>query len=77
MAKEAVSAFGGIDILVNNAALMAEIPQVDILDLPSERFDRVMRVNVLGAIHGSPLHPPVRDPRSRQSAGAAGVVPEP
>jgi NAD(P)-dependent dehydrogenase (short-subunit alcohol dehydrogenase family) len=50
MAKQAADAFGGVDILVNNAALMADIPQVDLLDLPSEWFDRVMRVNVLGAI---------------------------
>jgi NAD(P)-dependent dehydrogenase (short-subunit alcohol dehydrogenase family) len=50
MARDTVSAFGGIDILVNNAALMAEIPQVDLLDLPADWFDRVMRVNVLGAI---------------------------
>jgi NAD(P)-dependent dehydrogenase (short-subunit alcohol dehydrogenase family) len=53
MADQAVATFGGIDILVNNAALMAEIPQVDLLDLPGEWFDRVMRVNVLGAIHCS------------------------
>lgn len=51
MATQATSVFGGVDILVNNAALMAEIPQVDILDLPPEWFDRVMRVNVLGAIN--------------------------
>jgi NAD(P)-dependent dehydrogenase (short-subunit alcohol dehydrogenase family) len=50
MAKYATDVFGGIDILVNNAALMAEIPQVDILDLPADWFDRVMRVNVFGAI---------------------------
>ncbi|MGW0949175.1 SDR family NAD(P)-dependent oxidoreductase, partial [Streptomyces sp. NPDC002623] len=50
MAEQAVGAFGGIDILVNNAALMADIPQVDLLDLPTDWFDRVMRVNVLGAI---------------------------
>jgi NAD(P)-dependent dehydrogenase (short-subunit alcohol dehydrogenase family) len=50
MAKSAAEAFGGIDILVNNAALMAEIPQGDLLDLPAEWFDRVMRVNVFGAI---------------------------
>ncbi|XVQ15819.1 SDR family oxidoreductase [Spirillospora sp. CA-255316] len=50
MADAAVSAHGGIDILVNNAALMAEIPQGDLLDLPPDWFDRVMRVNVLGAI---------------------------
>ncbi|WP_105967922.1 SDR family oxidoreductase [Streptomyces geranii] len=50
LAAKTTAAFGGIDILVNNAALMAEIPQVDILDLPTEWFDRVMRVNVLGAV---------------------------
>jgi len=51
MAAHAIGAYGGVDILVNNAALMAEIPQVDVLDLPAEWFDRVMRVNVLGALH--------------------------
>jgi NAD(P)-dependent dehydrogenase (short-subunit alcohol dehydrogenase family) len=51
MAAQVAEKFGGIDILVNNAALMAEIPQVDVLDLPDEWFDRVMRVNVLGALH--------------------------
>jgi NAD(P)-dependent dehydrogenase (short-subunit alcohol dehydrogenase family) len=53
MAARAVDAFGGIDILVNNAALMSEIPRIDLLDLPSEWFDKVMRVNVLGAVHCS------------------------
>lgn len=53
MAGRTVDALGGIDILVNNAALMAEIPQVDVLDLPADWFDRVMRVNVLGALHCS------------------------
>jgi NAD(P)-dependent dehydrogenase (short-subunit alcohol dehydrogenase family) len=51
MAAQVADAFGGVDILVNNAALMAEIPQVDILELPDEWFDRVMHVNVLGALH--------------------------
>ncbi len=53
MAARTVEAFGGIDILVNNAALMKEIPSVDVLDLPAEWFDKVMRVNVLGAMHCS------------------------
>jgi NAD(P)-dependent dehydrogenase (short-subunit alcohol dehydrogenase family) len=53
MASRAVDSFGGIDVLVNNAALMAEIPQVDLLDLPADWFDRIMRVNVLGALHCS------------------------
>jgi NAD(P)-dependent dehydrogenase (short-subunit alcohol dehydrogenase family) len=51
MAAEVVDALGGIDILVNNAALMAEIPQGDLLDLAPEWFERVMRVNVLGALN--------------------------
>jgi NAD(P)-dependent dehydrogenase (short-subunit alcohol dehydrogenase family) len=50
MAERTVEALGGIDILINNAALMAEIPRVDVLDLPADWFDRVMRVNVLGAL---------------------------
>jgi NAD(P)-dependent dehydrogenase (short-subunit alcohol dehydrogenase family) len=53
MAEHAIDAFGGIDILVNNAALMTEIPRVDLVDLSAEWFDRVMRVNVLGAIQCS------------------------
>jgi NAD(P)-dependent dehydrogenase (short-subunit alcohol dehydrogenase family) len=50
MAARTVEAYGRIDILVNNAALMAEIPMTDILDVADEWFDRVMRVNVLGAV---------------------------
>ena len=42
--------FGRIDILVNNAALMAQIPRDGLLDVPLEWWDRVMRVNVLGAL---------------------------
>jgi NAD(P)-dependent dehydrogenase (short-subunit alcohol dehydrogenase family) len=53
-ARDAASAvieeFGGIDILVNNAALMNEIPRTSLLDLPVEWFERVMRVNVMGAV---------------------------
>jgi NAD(P)-dependent dehydrogenase (short-subunit alcohol dehydrogenase family) len=53
LADQACDAFGGIDILVNCAALMAEIPHGDLLDVDRDLFDRVMRVNVLGAIHCS------------------------
>jgi NAD(P)-dependent dehydrogenase (short-subunit alcohol dehydrogenase family) len=50
MATHAVEQFGGIDILVNNAALMSEIPLTGLLALPTEWFERVMRVNVMGAV---------------------------
>ncbi|MFC5749246.1 SDR family oxidoreductase [Actinomadura rugatobispora] len=66
MAEAAVAAHGGVDILVNNAAVMAEIPQVDLLDLPPEWFDRVMRVNVLGAVQCSKA---VRAPMAERGGG--------
>jgi NAD(P)-dependent dehydrogenase (short-subunit alcohol dehydrogenase family) len=50
MAQAAVEAFGGIDILINNAALMKEIPMGSLLTLPLDWWDRVMNVNVLGAL---------------------------
>jgi NAD(P)-dependent dehydrogenase (short-subunit alcohol dehydrogenase family) len=50
MARAAIDRFGGIDILVNNAALMAEIPRTTLTDLPIEWFERVLRVNVMGAV---------------------------
>jgi NAD(P)-dependent dehydrogenase (short-subunit alcohol dehydrogenase family) len=42
--------FGGVDILINNAALMKEIPMGSVLELPLDWFERVMRVNVMGAL---------------------------
>jgi NAD(P)-dependent dehydrogenase (short-subunit alcohol dehydrogenase family) len=53
MAGAATQEFGGVDILVNCAALMSEIPFGDLLDVTADLFDAVMRVNVLGAIHCS------------------------
>jgi NAD(P)-dependent dehydrogenase (short-subunit alcohol dehydrogenase family) len=49
-AAAVVDRFGGIDILVNNAALMSEIPRSSLLDLPLDWFERVIRVNVMGAV---------------------------
>lgn len=42
--------FGGIDILVNNAALMAQIPKQNLMELPLDWWDRVMKVNVTGIL---------------------------
>ena len=51
--------FGRADILVNNAALFAELPKVGFREIPVETFDRVMAVNVRGpflmAKHIAPL----------------------
>jgi NAD(P)-dependent dehydrogenase (short-subunit alcohol dehydrogenase family) len=50
MAAAVAERFGGIDILVNNAALMSEIPRTSLLDLPVDWFERILRVNVMGAV---------------------------
>lgn len=41
--------FGGLDILVNNAALFGKIPSVPLTEIPLKQWDDVMRVNVRGA----------------------------
>ncbi|MFH0810184.1 MAG: SDR family oxidoreductase [Pseudomonadota bacterium] len=50
MAARAKEAFGGVDILVNNAALMAEVPMTKMATYPMDWWDRVMKVNVAGAL---------------------------
>ncbi len=48
MAKAATDAFGGIDILVNNAAMFASLKGGPMSDISIERWDRTMAVNVRG-----------------------------
>lgn len=48
MAKAAVDAFGGIDILVNNAAIFATLRGGPMSDISVDRWDRTMAVNVRG-----------------------------
>lgn len=43
--------FGGLDILVNNAALFGKIPSVSLTEIPLKQWDDVMRVNVRGVWH--------------------------
>jgi NAD(P)-dependent dehydrogenase (short-subunit alcohol dehydrogenase family) len=51
MAAAAREAFGGVDILVNNAALMAELGYLPAADIPLEQWNRVMDVNLTGALN--------------------------
>ena len=51
MANAAAQAFGGVDILVNNAALMAELSHQTIIDVPIDYWNRTMAVNVTGALN--------------------------
>jgi NAD(P)-dependent dehydrogenase (short-subunit alcohol dehydrogenase family) len=50
MAQAAVDAFGGIDILVNNAAIMVDLPPYGLDTMPVEDWDRVMAVNFRGPL---------------------------
>jgi len=50
MASAAAEAFGGVDILVNNAALMAELGYLPAIDIPLEQWNRILEVNLTGAL---------------------------
>jgi NAD(P)-dependent dehydrogenase (short-subunit alcohol dehydrogenase family) len=43
--------FGGVDILVNNAALMVDAPFAPATEVSIEDWNRLMAVNVTGALH--------------------------
>lgn len=46
--KEAAEHFGGIDILVNNAAMFANLTRKSFLEIDLDEWDRVMAVNLRG-----------------------------
>jgi NAD(P)-dependent dehydrogenase (short-subunit alcohol dehydrogenase family) len=50
MASAAVDAFGGIDILVNNAAIMTDLPRYGLSNIPVEEWNRVIDVNLRGPL---------------------------
>jgi NAD(P)-dependent dehydrogenase (short-subunit alcohol dehydrogenase family) len=50
MAQAAVETFGGVDILVNNAALMVEVAGSNMLEAPISEWDNMVSVNVTGAL---------------------------
>lgn len=49
MVAETVGAFGGVDILVNNAAVFANLDLKPFTAITVEEWDRVMAINVRGA----------------------------
>jgi NAD(P)-dependent dehydrogenase (short-subunit alcohol dehydrogenase family) len=53
MIDEAVRQFGGLDILINNAALFSKLPLRRFEDIDSAEWDRVMAVNVRGTFECS------------------------
>lgn len=51
MAADAKAKFGGVDILVNNAALMTELSYEPLLTTPLEKWNRTLDVNLTGALN--------------------------
>ncbi|MEE2956240.1 MAG: SDR family oxidoreductase [Pseudomonadota bacterium] len=51
MAGKVVEVYGGIDILVNNAALFVDLPRRTFLDIGTEEWEQVMSVNVRGSFN--------------------------
>jgi NAD(P)-dependent dehydrogenase (short-subunit alcohol dehydrogenase family) len=49
--KAGVDRFGAIDILINNAAVFANIILKPFMDLTSEEYKRVVEINTSGAFH--------------------------
>jgi NAD(P)-dependent dehydrogenase (short-subunit alcohol dehydrogenase family) len=50
MTAAAIDAFGGVDILVNNAAIMTDLPRYTLTEMPVEEWDRVFNVNLRGPL---------------------------
>jgi NAD(P)-dependent dehydrogenase (short-subunit alcohol dehydrogenase family) len=48
--QKTVETFGGIDILVNNAAIMRELPPYGLSNMPVDEWDRVIDVNLRGPL---------------------------
>ncbi len=48
MAQETVRQFGGIDVLINNAAMIYGITRKPFMEIPLDEWDRLMTVNLKG-----------------------------
>ena len=51
LARAGADRFGAIDILVNNAAVFADLVVRPFMDISSEEYKRVMEINTSGAFH--------------------------
>jgi NAD(P)-dependent dehydrogenase (short-subunit alcohol dehydrogenase family) len=76
----AVDAFGGVDILVNNAALMEQIVAEQLATVTLERWNQILSVNLTGAMLCAQAVLPSMQARGggaivNQSSGGAWAVP--
>jgi NAD(P)-dependent dehydrogenase (short-subunit alcohol dehydrogenase family) len=50
MVSAVIAEFGGVDILINNAAVMTNLPPYGLADMPIPDWDRVLNVNLRGPL---------------------------
>ncbi len=48
MIRRTIETFGRIDVLINNAAIFADVAKYRFYDMPLQEWDRIMRVNLTG-----------------------------
>jgi NAD(P)-dependent dehydrogenase (short-subunit alcohol dehydrogenase family) len=80
MTEVAIATFGGIDILVNNAALMEQVAMMALTTVSLEDWNRLLAVNVTGALLCSQAVVPSMRERGggcivNQSSGGAWAAP--
>ena len=63
MVATAVDAHGGVDILINNAAIMVDLPPYGLADMPVADWDRVLDVNLRGPLVCTQAAVPVMEQR--------------
>jgi NAD(P)-dependent dehydrogenase (short-subunit alcohol dehydrogenase family) len=76
LVADAVREFGTVDILVNNAALFADLHTKPFLDITEDEWDRVMTVNVRGTFQCAKAVAPVmiKNKRGRIVNMASGTA---
>lgn len=78
MVAQALDAFGRIDVLINNAAIFATLPQRPFYEIPFEEWNKVMQVNITGSyLCAAAVAKPMKEAgRGRIINISSGTVPQ-
>jgi NAD(P)-dependent dehydrogenase (short-subunit alcohol dehydrogenase family) len=78
MAARTLEAFGRIDVLINNAAMFATLPQRPFDEIPFDEWNRVMQVNITGSyLCASAVAPAMRAAKQGRIINvSSGTVPQ-
>ncbi|MBO21892.1 MAG: short-chain dehydrogenase [Rhodospirillaceae bacterium] len=78
MVDAAVTAYGRIDVLINNAAIFAALPQRPFFEIPFEEWNRVIHVNITGSYlcASAVTHPMKAAGQGRIINISSGTVPQ-